>query len=196
MAIASWLEFRDTDRRISFVPGTADADRMHQLMAFVNSSFTSAFSPLWTTMGMHPPEPAMQSALRTVGRKAVAKRHEQLETMIGDREFLVNSRPTLADAMFAGVARSIRCGRDARLGPPPLEYTPIVMAPHFNAPSWVSAMDWSVESERFEPFPSASPNEPNVECGTSPQTRVRPPPGHAPAHAARRFGTPSKTVAL
>jgi glutathione S-transferase len=105
MAIASWLEFRDTDRRISFVPGTADADRMHQLMAFVNSSFTSAFSPLWTAMEMHPPEPAMQSALRTVGRKAVAKRREQLETMIGDREFLVNSRPALADAMFAGVAR-------------------------------------------------------------------------------------------
>jgi hypothetical protein len=46
MAIAAWLEARDQDRRISFEPRSRDADRMHQLMAFVNTGFTSAFSPL------------------------------------------------------------------------------------------------------------------------------------------------------
>lgn len=105
MAIAAWLEFRDTNRRISFAPGTPDADRMHQFMAFVNSSFTGAFSPLWAALEMNPPDPTMQSALRNLGRKAVEKRHEQLEAMIGDKPFLVSDQPTLADAMFAGVAR-------------------------------------------------------------------------------------------
>jgi glutathione S-transferase len=105
MAIASWLEFRDTGRRISFAAGTPDADRMHHFMAFVNSSFTGAFSPLWAAMEMEPPEPATQSVLRKFGSDAVAKRHDQLETMIGDTRFLVGDRPTLADAMLAGVAR-------------------------------------------------------------------------------------------
>src|SRR5262245_11711159 len=37
MTIARWLELRDTARRISFEPGTPQGDRMHQLMAFVNT---------------------------------------------------------------------------------------------------------------------------------------------------------------
>jgi glutathione S-transferase len=105
MAIALWLEARDSARRVSFPPGTAESDRMHQLMGFVNSSFTSAFTPLWAAWEMDPPQPAMQAALREHGRGAVAKRHEQLEAMIGDTPFLVGDRPTLADAMLAGVAR-------------------------------------------------------------------------------------------
>jgi glutathione S-transferase len=44
MAIASWLEARDSERRISFEPLSPEADRMHQLMAFVNTGFTGAFS--------------------------------------------------------------------------------------------------------------------------------------------------------
>jgi glutathione S-transferase len=105
MAIALWLEARDTARRVSYPLGTAESDRMHQLMGFVNSSFTSAFSPLWTALEMNPPQPAMQAALREYGRGAVTLRHEQLEAMIGDTPFLVGDRPTLADAMLAGVAR-------------------------------------------------------------------------------------------
>src|SRR5690606_35720572 len=40
MAIAAWLEARDPERRISFDPGSPEADRMHQLMAFLNTGFT------------------------------------------------------------------------------------------------------------------------------------------------------------
>ena len=50
MAIAAWLEARDTERRISFDPLSPQADRMHQLMAFVNTGFTGAFAPLWVAM--------------------------------------------------------------------------------------------------------------------------------------------------
>lgn len=45
MAIALWLEARDEARRISFAPGSPEADRLHQTMAFLNTGFTGAFSP-------------------------------------------------------------------------------------------------------------------------------------------------------
>ncbi|RVA12556.1 glutathione S-transferase, partial [Mesorhizobium sp. M7A.F.Ca.CA.002.05.1.1] len=82
MAIASWLEARDTQRRISFEPRTPQADRMHQLMAFVNTGFTAAFSPLWVALEMAADEPALKATLREFGRKAVAERHDRLEAMI------------------------------------------------------------------------------------------------------------------
>src|SRR5262249_42963618 len=64
MAIAAWLEARDTERRISLDPGSPEADRMHQLTAFVNTGFTGAFSPLWAALEMSQPDPAQQEALR------------------------------------------------------------------------------------------------------------------------------------
>jgi len=105
MAIAAWLEARDAERRISFDPLSEEADRMHQLMGFVNTGFTGAFSPLWVAMEMETPNPAMQSALREWGRERVIERHDKLEGMIGASAFLVGERPTLADALLIGVAR-------------------------------------------------------------------------------------------
>src|SRR5687767_14259225 len=37
IAIALWLEARDVERRVSFAPGSADADRLHQAMGFLNT---------------------------------------------------------------------------------------------------------------------------------------------------------------
>jgi glutathione S-transferase len=105
MAIAAWLEARDRERRISFDPLSSEADRMHQLMAFVNTGFTGAFSPLFAAMEMEAPDPAMQSALQAYGRDRVNERHDKLEDMIGETPFLVGQQPTLADALFIGVAR-------------------------------------------------------------------------------------------
>ena len=72
------------ERRISFDPRSAQADRMHQLMAFLNTGFTGAFSPLWVALEMSPPDPQLQAALRDFGREAVIERHDKLEAMIGD----------------------------------------------------------------------------------------------------------------
>lgn len=105
MAIAAWIEARDPERRVSFDPQTAEADRMHQLMAFVNTGFTGAFSALWTALELASPEPAYQYALRRFGREAVIERHDKLEAMIGEGHYLVGSRPTLADGVLIGVAR-------------------------------------------------------------------------------------------
>jgi len=105
MAIAAWLEARDTQRRISFDPVSREADRMHQMMAFINTGFTGAFSPLWAAMEMDPPNPPMQTALTEWGRASVIERHDRLEEMIGDSEYLIADRPTLADGLLIGVAR-------------------------------------------------------------------------------------------
>lgn len=105
MAIALWLEARDKERRISFEPATAQAGRMHQMAAFLNTSFTAAFIPYWVALEMEPPNPALQATLRTFAHEQVVKRHEQLEDLIGDAPYLAGERPTLADAVLAGVAR-------------------------------------------------------------------------------------------
>lgn len=105
MAIAAWLEARDVERRISFDPLSRKADRMHQLMAFVNTGFTAAFAPLWAAMEAKAMEPAMTSALREFGRAKVIERHDKLEGIVEAGAFLLGDRPTLADALLAGVAR-------------------------------------------------------------------------------------------
>lgn len=105
MAIAAWLEARDEERRISFDPRSPQADRMHQLMAFLNTGFTGAFSPLWVAMEMSTPDPQFQEALRRHGREAVIERHDKLEAMLDDTPFLVGDRPTLADGVLIGVSR-------------------------------------------------------------------------------------------
>lgn len=104
MAIAAWLEQSDVGRKISFAPGSAETDHMHQLAAFVNSSFTGAFGPLWAALEMKSDPPA-QETLRNFGRAGVAKRHAQFEAMVGESPYLVGDRPTIADALFVGVAR-------------------------------------------------------------------------------------------
>lgn len=105
MAIAAHLEARDTERRVSFEPGSPQADRMHQLMAFLNTGFTAAFAPLWVAMELASPDPAYQAALRRFGRDAVIKRHDQLEAMLDGSPWLAGERRTMADGLLAGVAR-------------------------------------------------------------------------------------------
>jgi glutathione S-transferase len=105
MAIALWLEMRDTERRISFAPGSAEADRLHQLVAFLNTGFTAAFSGYWVALEMAKPDAAYQTALRRFGRDQVDARHHKLEAMLGETPYMLGDHPTLADAVFAGIAR-------------------------------------------------------------------------------------------
>ncbi|WDZ79815.1 glutathione S-transferase family protein (plasmid) [Ensifer adhaerens] len=105
MAIALWLEGRDHERRISFTPGSHEADRMHQFIAFLNTGFTGAFFPMWVALEAEEATEDYRETLRAFGREFVAKRHAQLESMMGDSDYLLGDRPTLADAVFVGVAR-------------------------------------------------------------------------------------------
>nr|WP_298098378.1 glutathione S-transferase family protein [uncultured Shinella sp.] len=105
MAIAQWIAARDAERRISFEPRSAEADRMVQLMAYINTGFTGAFSPLWSALEMATPDPVLQQSLRGWGQEAVIERHDKLEAMLGATPYLVGERPTLADGLLIGVAR-------------------------------------------------------------------------------------------
>src|SRR4051794_16004760 len=105
MAIALWLEQRDRGHRISFEAGSRQSDRLHQFMAFLNSSFTTAFSPLWAALEMQGVSDQVRETLRSFGRRAVAKRHRQLDDMLGGSRYMPADTPTLADALFIGVAR-------------------------------------------------------------------------------------------
>jgi glutathione S-transferase len=105
LAIAAWIQARDRDHRVSFPPLSPEADRMHQLMAFVNTGFTGAFSPLWLTMERADLDPAIVPALRQLAIARVVDRHDRLEEQIGTTTYLVGERPSLADAVLIGVAR-------------------------------------------------------------------------------------------
>src|SRR3546814_8289226 len=73
---------------------SAEGDRMRQIMAFINTGFTGAFTPLWVALEMDPPRPALQASLREWGKEAVIARHDRLEEMVGDGPYLVGDRPT------------------------------------------------------------------------------------------------------
>lgn len=105
MAIALWLEARDTERRISFEPGSRAADLMRQYMAFLNTGFSSAFTGYWVALEAEDAPDADREAWRRLAHKLVDDRHRKLEALIGDTPFLLGHRPTLADAVFVGVAR-------------------------------------------------------------------------------------------
>lgn len=105
MAIGLWLEARDVERRITFAPGTRQADLLHQYVAFLNTGFTGAFSPYWAALEAPDATPEQVEAWRALGRSGVNDRHRKLEAMIGDTPYLLGERPTLADAVFVGVAR-------------------------------------------------------------------------------------------
>lgn len=48
---------------------------------------------------------ALQTLLKAWGAKGVVARHDHLEEMIGDTQFLIADHPTLADGLLIGVAR-------------------------------------------------------------------------------------------
>lgn len=105
MAIVRWIENRDSERRISFDPLSAESDRMHQFIGFLNTGFTAAFTPHWVALEMDPPNPALQKTLREWGAQRIIERHDKIEAMLGDTPYVMGERPTLADAVLVGVAR-------------------------------------------------------------------------------------------
>lgn len=104
MAILNHIGARATEKRLGFAQGTTDFDRLNQMLAFLNTGFFGAFSPLWHALE-HGSEGAEKAALTKFGRTKVEKAHADLENLLGKREWLVGSHKTLADAYFMGIAR-------------------------------------------------------------------------------------------
>ncbi|WP_134499008.1 glutathione S-transferase family protein [Microvirga pakistanensis] len=104
MAILNHLGARGIGKGLSFAQGTAGFDRLNQVLAFLNTSFFASFGPLWYALehGVKGPD---KDALRAYGAAKVTKAHADLERMLGDKEWLLGDRRTLADAYFIGIAR-------------------------------------------------------------------------------------------
>lgn len=103
-AILQNIAARGIAQGLGFAQGTLEFDRLNQRLAFLNTSFFSAFSPLWRAYEMEA-NPPVQNMLRDLGRTLVAKAHAHLDAMLANQQWLVGNRRTVADAYFIGLAR-------------------------------------------------------------------------------------------
>jgi glutathione S-transferase len=103
-AVLQNIAARGIVQGLGFAQGTLEFDRLNQRLAFLNTTFFSAFSPLWRAYEMEE-NPPVQTMLRNLGRSLVAKAHAQLDAMLANQEWLVGHQRTVADAYFAGLAR-------------------------------------------------------------------------------------------
>jgi len=104
MAILNHIAARGIARGLGFAQGSRDFDRLNQMLAFLNTSFFNAFSPLWYALE-HGSEGAAQEALTDYGRGQVIQAHANLEMMLGPQPWLLGAQRTVADAYFIGIAR-------------------------------------------------------------------------------------------
>lgn len=102
MAILNHIAARSTG--FGFDPKSEKFDRQNQMLAFLNTTFFNAFSPLWHTVE-HELEPQAKEALCAYGTAKVEKAHAQLEILLGGRPWLLGNEKSFADAYFAGIAR-------------------------------------------------------------------------------------------
>lgn len=104
-AILNHIAHRGIGRGLGFAQGTPGFDRFNQILAYLNTSLFSAFSPYWYAFE-HAQDEAAKAALHAFGRNQVAKAHAHLERMLAGRDWLSGgSKPGIADAYFAGIAR-------------------------------------------------------------------------------------------
>jgi glutathione S-transferase len=103
LAIMNHIGARALDSGLAFPQGSREFDRLNAMLAFLNTSFFNAFSPLWYALE-HGSEGAEKAALTAYGQALAAKTHAQLEALLGGRDWLLGRR-TLADAYFFGIAR-------------------------------------------------------------------------------------------
>lgn len=104
MAILNHIGASAIDKGLGFAQGSPGFDRLNAMLAFLNTSYFNAFSPLWYAME-HDLEEAAKSALTSYGHALVAKAHGQLEMLLNGRNWLLGEQRSLADAYFCGLAR-------------------------------------------------------------------------------------------
>ncbi|MGF1628464.1 MAG: glutathione S-transferase family protein [Kiloniellaceae bacterium] len=102
-AILNHIGATALDSGLAFSQGSAEFDRLNAMLAFLNTTFFDAFSPLWYLLD-HGGDETEEAALAAYGRGMVAKAHAQLEALLDGGEWLLGRR-TLADAYFFGIAR-------------------------------------------------------------------------------------------
>jgi glutathione S-transferase len=103
-AILHHLAARDLSRRLGFRQGTAAFDRLNHVLAYLHTSFHSAFAPAWAAFKLAEDAPEREM-LRKLARHNAAQGYARLEAMLEGREWLAGTTKTVADAYLVGVAR-------------------------------------------------------------------------------------------
>ncbi len=107
LAILLHLASRHPESELGVSRSRADADALNQMLAYLVTDFFSAFSPLWAAYDREDLDEGQKKLLRALGREDVAQQCVYLDGLLRDREWLLGSRRSVADAYLSGLARWI-----------------------------------------------------------------------------------------
>ena len=106
LAILLYLAKHGLDQGLGFRQDTQASDRLNQMLAYLNTDFYSAFSPLWMVYERQDLTQPDRELLRTIGQTEVAKNCMYLNALLADREWLLGGETrTVADAYLTGIGR-------------------------------------------------------------------------------------------
>lgn len=103
-AILHNIAARDLSAKLGFAQGTPEFDRLNRMLAYLHTSFHSAFSPAWTAYKLEETDPN-RGFLRQLARDKAAAGYGHLQKLLDGQEWLAGETRTVADAYFIGVAR-------------------------------------------------------------------------------------------
>lgn len=105
LAILNNIAARKLERKLGFAQGTQEFDRLNSVLAYLHTTFHSAFSPAWTAYKLAEGDPNRE-VLRSLARDKAARSYAHLQDMLAGREWLAGGDArTVADAYFIGIAR-------------------------------------------------------------------------------------------
>lgn len=103
-AILHNIAARDLGKQLGFAQGTEAHDRLNQMLAYLHTSFHSAFASAWTAYKLKEGDPAIK-ILRDLAREKAASGYAYLQSHLLGRDWLVGTNRTIADAYMIGIAR-------------------------------------------------------------------------------------------
>lgn len=104
LAILHHLAARDPARGLGFVQGSAEFDRLNQLLAFLVSGFHPAWGPIFQP-AKYVDDAAAEASVRAKAIARAARGYARIEALLGDGPWLMGARRSIADAYLCGVAR-------------------------------------------------------------------------------------------
>ncbi|MGO4447480.1 glutathione S-transferase family protein [Phyllobacterium sp. TAF24] len=104
LAILQNIAGRDLYKKLGFAQGTEAYDKLNQMLAYLHTSFHSAFAPAWAAYKLQEGDPAIKM-LRDLAKEKAAGGYAYLQSHLQGKDWLVGDNRTIADAYLIGVAR-------------------------------------------------------------------------------------------
>ncbi|MBA8903790.1 glutathione S-transferase family protein [Phyllobacterium sp. P30BS-XVII] len=104
LAILQNIAGRDLYKKLGFAQGTEAYDKLNQILAYLHTSFHSAFAPAWAAYKLQEGDPAIK-ILRDLAKQKAAAGYAYLQSHLQGKDWLVAGNRTIADAYLIGIAR-------------------------------------------------------------------------------------------